>query len=99
MTPAPKKPFKPNGCGAEGSILNPPDLIFEPACREHDSLYWVGGDPRKRFSADSIFYVRMIGRVKKAKWYTRPFYAAAAKVYHLAVRIGGEKSFEKGDPK
>jgi len=89
-----------NGCGGDGSCINPPNFIFKASCNKHDKLYEAGGKEIDRFVADLLFWWYMHKDVRgfaKKYWYIYPVsYTLAflwAALYCVSVRIGGKKFF------
>ncbi len=82
-------PNETNGCGAQDSPLQPPNLIFKTECDDHDLAYDKGGTELNRMRDDDAFLGNMLDAVGQEPWYKRPLYGAAALVYYSAVRVGG----------
>jgi hypothetical protein len=96
-------PNETNGCGAQDSPIQPPNLIFEGDCNDHDLAYDKGGTELNRMRDDDAFLGNMLDDVGRRPWYYRPFYGAAALTYYAAVRsfgwIGKSFNYTKGDEK
>lgn len=90
--------MKPNGCGAAGSILDPPDLRFREACDDHDVAYALGGTPADRRAADREFRREMLRRASAAPWYKAAYLYPVAWLYWGAVRVGGWQYWGKASP-
>jgi hypothetical protein len=100
---------KPNGCGAEGSILNPPDLRFKDVCDDHDVAYAMGGTSADRRLVDREWRRAMLAKAGQARlqasqapWRQKPVKHAkaaglwaAAWIYWGAVRVGGWRHWGK----
>lgn len=93
-----------NGVGSRMILLRlftvPDDieLLFSPAADWHDVAYCCGGGEQHRAYADTEFYIRVID----AAYDVKGFYPRLrARIWSLncllAVRIGGELSFEYRD--
>ena len=85
----------PNGCGAQGSIIDPPDLRFRDACDDHDIAYAMGGTPADRAAADREFRQAMLKKAACAPWHKRAYLVPGAWLYWAGVRIGGWRHFGK----
>lgn len=85
-----------NGCGGKGSVINPPEFMFNASCDQHDYNYCIGGNGGDRVKADYQFYQAMKKDVREYAWYRRPFYYAMAWLYYIAVRLMGHKFFNYG---
>ncbi|HLP41223.1 MAG TPA: hypothetical protein VK465_06925 [Fibrobacteria bacterium] len=85
----------PNGCGGQGSIIDPPDLRFRDACNEHDIAYAMGGTAKDRAAADREFRKDMIRKATAAPWYKAAYLYPAAWTYWAAVRVGGWRYWGK----
>ncbi len=91
-----------NGVGSKIVFLRrftPPEDIREmfayPAF-VHDVAYWVGGTPWHKAQADAFFFALCMDRAYDVKGFvSRLRVRAWAQVAQLAVRVGGEVSFEK----
>ena len=92
LTPEQKKVIC-NGCGGKGSWIPVPEFLFHASCNHHDFKYWQGGSVVDRKKADDDFYTMMLGDIRKAKWYKRPYYRMWAYIYYKAVRLKGAKYF------
>jgi hypothetical protein len=79
----------PNGCGAEGSFIDPPDLRFHDACDEHDLAYEFGGTSRDRAIADRALLKAMKAKAACAPWKKALYLYPAAYLYFLGVRAFG----------
>lgn len=78
-----------NGCGGEGSPINPPELRFRAACNEHDEAYTAGGTPHDRAIADRAFLKATKAKAANAPWFKAAYLYPAAYLYFGAVRLGG----------
>lgn len=81
-------------------------VLFEASCDLHDFGYWKGWDESRRAEYDTKFYEKIIEDIEI--FYTPPtsgdwndleifirkyFYKILAKLFYLAVRIGGKQYF------
>lgn len=88
-----QKKFISNGCGAKKSWINPPDLIFEEDCNEHDFDYWLGKSKEDKAKYDKNYYGRMKKRIKtKVSGYFKKlhYHIWAWAYYRFVVRFGDE---------
>jgi hypothetical protein len=87
-----------NGCGAEGSVLDPPDFRFKSVCDDHDLKYAKGGTREQRKEADRDMRQGMLLKASFAPWYKRAYLVPAAWTYWAAVRVGGWRHWGKATP-
>ncbi len=86
---------EPNGCGGQGSVIDPPELRFADACDDHDLAYGLGGTPADRKAADREFRRAMLLKASCAPWYKAAYLYPAAWGYWAAVRVGGWRYWGK----
>lgn len=84
-----------NGCGAEGSVIDPPDLRFSAICNEHDLAYAQGGSSRERRRVDMEFRRLMIRKAKAAPWHKAAYLYPSAWGYWAGVRLFGWRHWGK----
>lgn len=88
-----------NGCGSNSGPFKgfkpPYHLFFKASCDKHDACYNKGGTELDRWLCDVNFYNAMRYDVKRSckVWYVRQYYLLWCKIYFLAVRLFGKKSF------
>ena len=86
-----------NGCKPEWmpKWINA-DLIFKPACTQHDIDYFAGGCEQDKKEADRIFLNSMIALVtaQNFNWFKRWWYTRAAHTYYKLVSKWGDSTFE-----
>ena len=90
-----------NGVGSKIIILRrftPPEDIremFAYAAFVHDVAYWVGGREWHKAQADALFFTLCMDRAYDVEGFRKRLRVRAwAQVAQLAVRVGGETSFE-----
>lgn len=86
---------KPNGCGAQDSIFNPPDFDFKDACDDHDVAYSAGGTRKDRRKVDANFRRAMVKRAIQEPWYKTLYLYPFAYLYWAGVRLGGWRRWGK----
>ena len=74
-------------------IIRP--VFFEASCDLHDFGYWKGWDEVRRLECDTKFYEKIIEDIENfsKNSFQKIFYKILAKLFYLAVRIGGKKYF------
>ena len=89
-----------NGCGPQNAgWARPfiPQFVFKSAGDEHDWDYWVGGGMGDYARANLRFYANCLLAISRFspmwKW---PGHLAAAHLYYVLVKVGGELSFRWG---
>ncbi len=86
---------EPNGCGGQGSVIDPPELRFHESCNEHDLAYAFGGDANDKKIADKAFLKSMKQKAACAPWYKSAYLYPFAYSYYASVRMFGWKYWGK----
>lgn len=91
-----------NGCGGQNrgflqkillKFLTP--VFFEASCDLHDFGYWKGWDEERRAECDRKFYEKILEDIENfsKNFFEKNFYKILAKIFYIAVRLGGKKYF------
>lgn len=90
-----------NGAGSKLTVLKyirpPADIreLFEFAADLHDLAYWVGGEAKHKAQADAFFFAICLSSAYDVDgFFARVRVRYWAQLCQLAVRVGGEASFE-----
>lgn len=74
-------------------IIRP--VFFEASCDLHDFGYWKGWDEAKRLECDKKFLQKILEDIENfsKNFFEKIFYKILAKLFYIAVRIGGRQFF------
>lgn len=98
LTPEQQASFG-NGCGAVKSWFDPPELIFEASCRQHDFYYLRGGGLSDKLRADFWFgWLMLRNAFSQRKLLSQIIYTPLALIYWAAVFLFGWFAFNWGRP-
>lgn len=99
-----ERKFFCNGVGSKLAVLKwvkpPHDIqeLFKAAADFHDVAYWLGGTPAQKAAADTYFFTLCMQAAYNEPGYWHSLRCRGwAQGCQLAVRIGGEFSFEFRD--